>query len=891
MRIALAVFFTTVLLAGAVVYRSSIATGAQAPVTDAKPPDSTKPADTKPADTKPADTKPAEARPADAKEKKDPAASGSAGENVGKAATPAAGAKNDGGGAAKAAEPPKTVPTASGAGSSPAASTAKPAAVTPVAAKPAIKMPPPKGSHLKDDDNMCVQCHTTAEAWDPKDPVQYRFYMPLDGLKKDVHFQKGVNCVDCHGGDPTIMEPKAHQAKDDFRRKLPEIEKFCAYCHEKDVAILRASPHKDASCLECHARTDAQGTIVPHSISASMKEKLADQVGFCGKCHSDDGVKAGRAKKDVITDLRKSVHARAGEKNAQGEGTPLGCAECHGKFSHGLLPVTDPKSPVRLIGQVQACGGCHKTIEKDRDKVESFLRSVHGQALEKKGLTVGPGCADCHGSHNVFRARDRRSTLHESNVADTCGKCHQGIEDRLRASVHGRGGLGGEADRPAPGGTKRQKPICTDCHQGHELQSPESVAFREAEPDRCGNCHAAMSSSYNLSMHGKLTTLGYGPAAKCADCHGSHDILPPDDPNSTLSPENRVHTCTKCHINARANFSNFSPHIDASDARKNPVVHAIQVALFTLLYSTFAFFGIHSLLWFIRGMVEVLKHGRPHGLRPGQTAYVRFVSFHRIGHTIMMSSFLGLALTGLPLRYCHAPWAQSLARYMGGFESTGFWHRFFGIILLTSMLVYLARMVRLLVEGRKQGRPLVGLIFGSDSPIPTLRDLKDFLKMLRWFFGLGPRPGFDRWSYWEKIDFWGAIADTVIIGSTGLVLWFPNFFCGPLPGTTLDIAKVIHSTQALLATGFVFAIHFFNTHFRPDRFPADMSVLSGLVSEEEFKEDRPEYFERLEREGKLEALRTTSPGVFVLWCIRSFGFVALAIGLALLVGMIVAAMG
>jgi hypothetical protein len=112
-----------------------------------------------------------------------------------------------------------------------------------------------------------------------------------------------------------------------------------------------------------------------------------------------------------------------------------------------------------------------------------------------------------------------------------------------------------------------------------------------------------------------------------------------------------------------------------------------------------------------------------------------------------------------------------------------------------------------------------------------------------------------------------------------------------LPGTTLNIAQVIHSTQALLATGFVFAIHFFNTHFRPDRFPADMSVLTGLVSEEEFKEDRPEYFERLEREGKLDALRTTSPGLFVLWSIRIFGFAALAIGLALLVGMIIASLG
>jgi len=724
------------------------------------------------------------------------------------------------------AKPADPKPAASQAGEKadkaapPSAAAVKLAAAAP-AAPPAVKMPPLKGSHIKDDDNSCFQCHTTVDLWDPKDKEQYRFYIALDALKKDVHYQKGVNCVDCHGGNSQTAEKNpAHAVEDGFRSKLPDIQTFCAHCHVAE-----------------------------------------------------------------FDDLRASVHAKAGERNAQDEGTLLSCAKCHDQLAHSLLPVKDPKSPVRLVGQVQHCGGCHE------ENTKTFLASVHGQALEKKGLTVGPGCADCHGSHNVFLPNDNRSTISLIHIADTCGKCHQGIEDRLRASVHGRGVLGGEAQRPAPGGTKRQKPTCTSCHQGHELLAPDSLAFRETLPDRCGNCHAAMSSSYNLSMHGKLTTLGYGPAAKCADCHGSHDILPLDDPNSTLSLKNRVRTCAKCHANARANFSNFSPHIDPSDAKKNPVVHAVQFALFTLLYSTFAFFGIHSLLWFIRGLVEVLKHGRPHGLRPGQTAYVRFVSFHRIGHTIMMTSFLGLALTGLPLKYCNAPWAQNLARFLGGFQSTSFWHRFFGVILLTSMLVYLVRMVRLLVEGHKQGRNLLSLIFGSDSPLPTLQDLKDFLKMLRWFFGLGPRPGFDRWSYWEKIDFWGAIADTVIIGSTGLVLWFPNFFCGPLPGTALDIAKVIHSTQALLATGFVFAIHFFNTHFRPDRFPADMSVLTGLVSEEEFKEDRPEYFARLEREGKLEAMRTTSPGLFVLWSIRTFGFLALAVGLALLLGMLVASLG
>jgi cytochrome b subunit of formate dehydrogenase len=781
-----------------------------------------KPADAKPADAKLAEPKPAESKPAAVT-----------------AAKPAGGEKSP----AIVASPP-AAPAQSGAtqpGATPPAAPPKTVASAPAApAKPAEKLPPRKGSHIKDDDNSCLQCHTNADLWDPKDKVQYKFFLNMDGLKKDVHFQKGVSCIDCHGGDPTILEPKAHQAGGEFRSKLPEIiAARCAFCHEGEW-----------------------------------------------------------------TDLNKSVHANAAPTDDPRRGTTLTCDRCHGPLDHRLLPVKDVKSPVHQANQIQVCGGCHS--DKQDNRLESYLQSVHGKALTEKGLSeAAPVCANCHSAHLICRSADERSTLHISHVADTCAACHQGIKEQLQKSVHNRGtGLGGKADRAAPGSNGKvfQLPSCTSCHRGHALSSPESVVFRESEPGSCGNCHLGMSSLYALSMHGKLTNLGYGPAAKCADCHGlgpekpggprrRHEILAVDDPKSSLSPENRRQTCGQCHTGAGANFVHFSPHIDSYDAEKNPVVNAVQITLLTLLYSTFAFFGVHSLLWFIRGMVEVLRHGRAPGLRPGATAYVRFVSYHRIGHTIVMTAFLGLALTGLPIKYNKFDWAKSLAHYLGGFEMTGFLHRFFGVILLIAMLAYLARLVRLMIQGRLQGRSLGNLIFGPDSPVPNLTDLKDFLKMLRWFFGLGPKPGLDRWSYWEKIDFWGAIADTVIIGSTGLMLWFPSFFCGPLPGTALNIAAVVHSTQALLATGFVFAIHFFNTHFRPDKFPADLAVLSGLVSEEEFKEERPVYFQRLEREGKLAAMRTTSPGLFVLLAIRTFGFVALAIGLALLLGMVVAALG
>jgi hypothetical protein len=117
-------------------------------------------------------------------------------------------------------------------------------------------------------------------------------------------------------------------------------------------------------------------------------------------------------------------------------------------------------------------------------------------------------------------------------------------------------------------------------------------------------------------------------------------------------------------------------------------------------------------------------------------------------------------------------------------------------------------------------------LFSPDSPIPNRRDIKDLQGMLRWFIGRGPKPIFERWAYWEKLDVWGACADNILIGSTGMILWFPTHFCAVLPGQTLNVAHLIHGKLALLATGFVFAIHFFN---RGSFFPLVLGGTLGLV--------------------------------------------------------------
>jgi cytochrome b subunit of formate dehydrogenase/uncharacterized membrane protein len=666
---------------------------------------------------------------------------------------------------------------------------------------------------MADDENSCIQCHANLTEKD-----QVRFLVTAKDFAGDAHWQKGLRCQDCHGGDATVFEIKAHQASGDFR--------------------------------------------VPKSAEEMRK--------FCGTCHQAEAL-----------ELVKGVHDKAGPKNELGHGTPLACGGCHGTPSHRILPARDSRSPVFLDHQVNTCGACHE------DRLETYRDSVHGQGLSRMGLLVVPACADCHGAHGVYRAPDKRSSLHPSRVAATCGKCHRFIEERLAASVHGQV-PGGAAEKVAPGGSGKQKPSCTACHQGHDLPAPETAAFRRQLPNRCGNCHAKLSSRYALSIHGELTELGYSPAAKCSDCHGAHDIRLVSDPHSRLAADNRLQTCQQCHAHATARFVSFDPHADYRDAQRDPLVHGVYVVLLTILLSTFGLFGLHAVLWFVRGLVEVLKTGRPRGLDPARPAYVRFSMVHRVGHSFLLVAFLGLALTGLPLKYSHAPWAKVVAQAWGGFASTGFWHRVFALVVFGCFASYMVRLVRQFLAGRRRGESLLDVVFGPDSPVPNFRDLRDCFAMLRWFLGLGPKPGFERWAYWEKLDFWGAAADIVIIGFTGLVLWFPNFFCRFLPGRVLNIAQVVHSTQALLATGFVFAIHFFNTHLRPDKFPADMSVMTGRISEDEFRDERPAFFDRLRRQGGLEAIRATSPGYKALWLIRALGMLAMVAGLALLAGMVAA---
>jgi thiosulfate reductase cytochrome b subunit len=310
-----------------------------------------------------------------------------------------------------------------------------------------------------------------------------------------------------------------------------------------------------------------------------------------------------------------------------------------------------------------------------------------------------------------------------------------------------------------------------------------------------------------------------------------------------------------------------------------------------LIYSVFGFFGVHTLFWFVRSLVHTFSHKRPKRLAAGQPAYIRFAPFHRALHLIVIVSFLGLALTGLPLRYSDQGWAKGLAASLGGFGSTSVWHHVFAVATFFYFAAHLVWLARKTAELRGKGRAWKTILVGPDSPVPVWRDIKDLGRMARWFCGLGPKPVFERWTYWEKFDYWAVFWGVGIIGVSGLMLWFPNFFCRVLPGEALNAAKVVHSEEALLAVGFIFAIHFFHNALRPEKAPVDLSMLTGLTSEEELQEERPEYMKRLRQEGVLDVVRAAAPSRMSLWLATLAGLAAIAVGLALLAGIVVAGSG
>jgi cytochrome b subunit of formate dehydrogenase len=233
----------------------------------------------------------------------------------------------------------------------------------------------------------------------------------------------------------------------------------------------------------------------------------------------------------------------------------------------------------------------------------------------------------------------------------------------------------------------------------------------------------------------------------------------------------------------------------------------------------------------------------------------RFDAKTRWLHIVVMTTFLGLSATGLPLLFSDARWARALASLFGGFRGAGYAHRLFGATLLLAVVFHVLDVAwRAFVHGEK------GLFWGPTSMVPQPRDLVDLYRQARWFAGRGPRPSFEHFTYWEKFDYWAVLWGTAIMGAAGLILWFPLAASRVLPGWMFNVALFVHGAEATLAIGFIFVVHFFNGHLRPGKFPMDLVIFTGSVPIEELRRERAAEFERLHSNGDLAHYAVGIPG-------------------------------
>ena len=333
-------------------------------------------------------------------------------------------------------------------------------------------------------DNQCLKCHETLGD------------KPSRLFTHDIHFQKGITCAGCHGGDASAELMEDAMSPDKGFIGVPtgdDISKACARCHS-DAAVMV----KQFNSILPRNQLELLSTSVHGKLSTTGKERVAE------------------------------------------------CITCHN--AHGIISTKDPRSPVYPVNVTKTCAKCHGDPAFMRtynpalpvDQLEKYRTSVHGKKNAQGDAKVA-ACANCHGSHEIRSAGDLKSKVYAANLPATCGACHanptymKGYRiptdqvKKFSTSVHGKALLE-KHDLSAP--------ACNDCHGNHGAAPPDVESISKV----CGTCHALNASLFASSAHKRAFDSRRLP--ECETCHGYHDIVAATDALLGVSPDA---VCSRCH--------------------------------------------------------------------------------------------------------------------------------------------------------------------------------------------------------------------------------------------------------------------------------------------------------------------------------------------------------
>lgn len=527
-------------------------------------------------------------------------------------------------------------------------------------------------------------------------------------------------------------------------------------------------------------------------------------------------------------------HARA----IQSGRNAASCLDCHsaGGDTSTILPASNPKSTISRANIAKTCGSCHgSTSVMDGTGISnrpfvSYQESVHARAI-LHGNTKAAVCTDCHSSHDITPASEAGSPIFKANISKTCGQCHANIATEYNQSVHGEAVARGVS----------RSPVCTDCHGIHNIKphiDPATAKTSQAlATGSCSQCHEGVAlsqefgipsgrvTSYQDSYHGLASKLGSKVVADCASCHGVHNILPSENPGSMINRANLVTTCGQCHPGAGENFVVGKIHLNVPAAQDGggstkdigSVVNGwVRWLYLWLIGVVIGGMLIHNVLvWRKKALAKRRAEIR---------SIVRMTGRQRIQHVILLTSFTALVLTGFALKY---PDSWLAALLVGGETFRRISHRIAGVIMLAAGLFHVYYIL-MTSEGRK----------AVVDMFPRRADITDFIQAMRYYaLGSSTKPKFARFNYGEKAEYWAVVWGTIIMGLTGLMVWFKVEAFSFLPRWIIDVALSIHFYEAILATLAIVVWHFYNVIFDPDVYPLNWAVVDGKVSEEYYREE------------------------------------------------------
>lgn len=586
----------------------------------------------------------------------------------------------------------------------------------------------------------------------------------------------------------------------------------------------------------------------PFQTAAQQRDSFPTNVNLeCSGCHGAGktlpNLAGEKFHKDAHGYMDSSIHSKPGP-----DGKPVAtCLDCHtinGDLTT-VLPAENPKSTINRAVIASTCSRCHAnksvmqgTRISDRP-IFSYQESVHAKAFAS-GNTKAATCTDCHTSHNVQPASDDRSTIAKTNIAATCGQCHSGEAAQFTESVHGYAVSRGVS----------RSPSCTDCHGIHDIQTPVDPArggrSGSIAIEGCSKCHEGVQltrefgvsqgrvDSYRDSYHGLASQLGSKVAADCASCHGVHNILPSSDPRSTINSGNLLQTCGQCHIGASDNFIRGKIHLTSVLAAENATTEhngELGTKIVRLIYLPLIFLVIGGMV--VHNFLVWRK--KTAARRKEERSIVRLSLNQRIQHWFLLSSFIVLVLSGFALQYPNS-WLSWLM-----FEDENLRrliHRVAAVVMMVMGIYHLGYLI-LSAEGRQWFKDIW----------PRIKDVRDLFGNLAFYLGLSSqKPKIDRFGYAEKAEYWAVVWGTILMGLTGLMLWFKIDIFGFLPRWWIDIALAIHFYEAVLATLAIIAWHFYQVIFDPDVYPLNFAFIDGKVSEEAYKEEHELAFEKLTAE-------------------------------------------